>query len=89
MSILAKCPVWNPSTSEPYYLRDFDTVMMDVLGRSSFHIANTDDRWAWITAPIYGIWDTWVNLSDKTSQVSVYLQARAVTYSRLPASFLK
>jgi len=35
----------------------------------------------------YGIWDTWINmlLTDKTSQVSVPLTTRAVTYSTFPA----
>jgi hypothetical protein len=82
MSIFAKCPVWD-SSSEPYYLRDFNTVMFDVLDYSSANVANTANRWTWITAPTYGIWDTWVNLSssNQVSQVSADLRTRAATYS--------
>jgi len=85
MSIFAKCPVWN-SSDVPYYLRDFNTIMTS-LGYGSFNIATTSDRWTWITDSTFGIWDTWVNLSssDKTSQVSVPLTTRAVTYSTLPS----
>jgi hypothetical protein len=88
MSIFAKCPVWDSDSSqtdydEPFYLRDFNSVMTYDLGESSFNIANTTDRWNWITAPTYGIWDTWVNLSssNQVSQVSVDLRIRAATYS--------
>jgi hypothetical protein len=82
MSIFAKCPVWD-SNDVPYYLRDFDTVMFTILDYSSANVANTANRWTWITTPTYGIWDTWVNLSsdDKISQVSVDLRTRAATYS--------
>lgn len=77
MSLLARCPVWDPSTSEPYYGRD----LVSVVGLGS-NLANFDQRWAWITNPTTGIWDTWVNLSlsDKTNQVSVPLITRAATY---------
>jgi hypothetical protein len=82
MTIFAKCPVWDPSTNQPYANRDFVSVM-----GSGHNIANNTDRWNWITTPTTGIWDTWVNLSstDKTNQVSVPLTTRAVTYSLLPA----
>jgi len=85
MSIFAQCPIWN-SSDVPYPARDFNTVMTG-LGYSSFNIATTSDRWTWITTPTYGIWDTWINmlLTDKTSQVSVPLTTRAVTYSTFPA----
>ena len=83
MTIFAKCPAWDPSTSEPYAGRDF----LSVMGSGSHNIANTDDRWAWITASTYGIWDTWANmtLADRASEVSTLLTTRAVTYSTLPA----
>jgi len=85
MSIFAQCQIWN-SSDVPYPARDFNTVMTG-LGYSSFNIATTSDRWTWITTPTYGIWDTWINmlLTDKTSQVSVPLTTRAVTYSTFPA----
>ncbi len=82
MSDFAECPVWDPSTSEPYAGRDFDYVMQFVLlDTNPFNIANTDDRWTWVTTPTIGILDTWVNLSlsDKTNQVSVPLRTRAAT----------
>jgi hypothetical protein len=81
MSILADCPVWDPSTSLPYSGRDF----LSVVG-IGHNVANFDDRWTWITTPTTGIWDTWVNmsLSDETGQVSVPLTTRASTYAHLP-----
>jgi hypothetical protein len=81
MSIFAQCPVWS-SSSVPYPGRDFSSIM-----GSGYNVATTADRWNWITAPTYGIWDTWVNLSsdDKSSQVSTLLTTRAVTYSTLPS----
>ncbi len=91
MSDFAECPVWDPSTSEPHAGRGFDYVMQFVLfDTNPFNIANTTDRWAWVTAPTVGIWDTWVNLSlsDKTNEVSTALNTRAITYSIFPSSYL-
>ncbi len=91
MSDFASCPVWDPRTSEPYAGRDFDYVMQFVLfDTNPFNIANTTDRWAWVTAPTVGIWDTWLNLSttDKTNEVSTPLNTRAITYSIFPSSYL-
>jgi hypothetical protein len=84
MSILAQCPVWDPSTNEPYSGRGFYAIV------PGGNLTIYTDRWNWITYPTGGIWDSWVNLSslDKTSQVSTDLRTRAVTYSLLPASSL-
>jgi hypothetical protein len=81
MSVLAQCPIWDPSTSppQPYSGRGFASL----IGIPPSHnLAVYNDRWAWITYPTIGIWDTWVNLSlsDKTNQVSVPLITRATTY---------
>jgi len=83
MTIFAKCPVWDPSTSEPWSGRDF----LSVMGSGSHNVADTTDRWNWITTPTTGIWDTWSNMSltDKATQVSTPLTTRAVNYSTLPA----
>lgn len=83
MSVLAKCPVWNPGTSLPYVGRDFASL---VGVPPSHNLAIYIDRWAWITYLSYGIWDTWVDLSptQKINQVTVPLTTRASTYAILP-----
>ena len=80
MSILAQCPVWDPSTSEPYAGRGFYAII------PGGNLTTYADRWNWITYPTGGIWDSWVNLypSDKNIQVSTDLRTRAITYSLLP-----
>jgi len=80
MSILAQCPIWDPSTSEPYAGRGFYAIV------PGGNLTTYNDRWTWITYPTGGIWDTWVNLllTDKTSQVSLDLRTRANTYATLP-----
>jgi len=80
MSILAKCPVWDPSTSLPYTGRGFYAIV------PGGNLTIYNDRWTWITYPVGGIWDTWLGLSssDKNSQVSVLLTTRASTYATLP-----
>jgi hypothetical protein len=80
MSILAQCPVWDPSTSEPYAGRGFYAIV------PGGNLTTYNDRWTWITYPTGGVWDTWVNLllTDKTSQVSLDLRTRATTYANLP-----
>ena len=79
MSLLAKCPIWDPSTNEPYAGRNFEAIV------PGGNLTTYDDRWTWITYPTTGIWDTWkfLTISERSSQVSVDLRTRASTYANL------
>jgi len=79
MSLLAECPIWDPSTNEPYAGRNFEAIV------PGGNLTTYDDRWTWITYPTIGIWDTWtfLTISERSSQVSVDLRTRASTYANL------